>query len=118
MLPTSALCAKSTAPQVPGLQHQSAGARNDCQADRRQLHLFPDAIKKAGAEVILQRLDAAAQGRLRQMCLYGGPTERARFRHCQKVLDLSKIQGLLLAFARWFVADPQPAWRVAPSNSF
>ena len=66
---------------------------------------FSRCDQKAGAEVILQRLDAAAQGRLRQICLCCCPTERARFRHCQKVLDLSKIQGLLLAFARWFVAD-------------
>jgi hypothetical protein len=64
------------------------------QPQRRELVALADAVDQATAQFVFQRLDAAAQRRLRQVHLRGGAAERAAVGQCQQVFQLFEVHGV------------------------
>ena len=82
-----------TAAQLGRLEHHAPGAHRHGLAQRRELAALADAVDQARAQVVLQGLDAAAQGRLREVLLLGGAAERAGVGQGQQVFQLSEVHG-------------------------
>jgi hypothetical protein len=76
--------------QLIGLIHQPPGALHKVLAEVGQLIFSPDAVKQALPQFVFQRLDAAAQGRLRDEELAGRLTEGATAGEFDQMLELNQ----------------------------
>jgi hypothetical protein len=76
---------------VEHLPQQLAGVLAEALALRRQPRRIDAAVDQVKAEPGLQRLDAAAEGGLRRIPLFGGAREIAGFGHRQEILQPAQL---------------------------
>ncbi|MCY1305922.1 hypothetical protein D9M70_557510 [compost metagenome] len=98
--------------QVVRAMHQAAGVFQHQQALPGRLQVLAGAVHQAAADVVLQGLDAAAEGGLRQVHRGGGGNEAAVLGQGDEVAELAKVDmHFLHGKIRW---NAIAAWASAP----
>jgi len=84
--------------QLTRIAHQAAGARQHVAAQRRELDALADAVEQRRPQVVLERLDAAAQRRLGDEQALGRAAEGARFGDRDEVFRCLMFTSCFYAF--------------------
>jgi hypothetical protein len=79
------------APQFVGAAHHRARPRHHVLPERGQLVALADPVEQPSAQVLLERLDAAAERRLRDVRAFGRAAEGSGLGDRQQVLEVSDV---------------------------